>query len=94
MSYKNEEEYNEVQSAIEYDEALQSQYEKQARAEELELDYQNSHWTNGPYSIKWLHDQVVISGPYDRHCIMDGGDFEYALQALLATNPIKIEDLY
>jgi hypothetical protein len=45
----------------------------------------SNQWTNGSYTLSWENaDQVRISGPSGQTCVIDGGDFEYALSALCA----------
>ena len=45
----------------------------------------NTKWTNGSYTIQWSDiDQIRIDGPYsDDFCLIDGGDFERILYALI-----------
>ncbi len=48
----------------------------------------DGNWSNGAFAIEWIDaDQVRITqrfGTKLREAVMDGGDFEYALQALIA----------
>lgn len=46
----------------------------------------DNQWSNGNFTISWKTEDKVLINDHrlDRECIMDGGDFEYALQALLS----------
>ena len=44
-----------------------------------------SKWTNESWTVSWFdQDQVLIQGPNGKECYIDGGDFEWALAALVA----------
>ena len=48
------------------------------------MKYNNTKWLNDSYTISWANiDQVRIDGPYHGFCLIDGGDFEGLLQALI-----------
>lgn len=52
-----------------------------------ELEYMKSAWTNGTWTVRWINeDQVEIrNGDMPGYyAVMDGGDFEYLLQAACA----------